>query len=157
MARKRSSLLLGLFPLLLSCTDTGSGSLGPVEVDPEFAVLARSPAPGRSGIDVDTWISVAFSSQIDPTTVTNGSIVVNGGLAGEVEVNGRSVRFIPAWPLDSGTSYSIAVSPAIKGSNGLSLGPTPTWGFKTEGAPPPPIDTTIQLGLRPGDVGSGPR
>lgn len=157
MLRKPSLLLLGLIPLLLSCSDTGSGSLGPMEAETGFEILARTPAPGRAGIDVDTWISVAFTTQVDPTTITSGSIVVNGGLTGTIEVNGKSVRFIPAVPLDSGTSYAIAVSAAIKGSNGLSLGPTPSWGFKTAGTPPPPIDTTIQLGLRPGDAGFGPR
>jgi hypothetical protein len=157
MVRISRFLLIGLAPLLFGCTETGSGSLAPVIEDPHFVIESRFPAPGRAGVDVDAWITVGFSSQVDPTTVTDGSIVVNGGLAGRVEVNGFSLHFIPAAPLHSSSTYAIALSPALRGTNGLSLGPTPTWGFKTATGPTPPDDPTIPYGPRPGDAGFDPR
>jgi hypothetical protein len=125
--------------------------------DPHFVVDSRFPTPGKLGVDVDTWIAVGFSSLVDPTTVTDESIVVNGGIAGRVEVNGFSLYFIPAAPLDPSASFAISVSSSLRGTNGLFLGPTPTWGFKTAGDPLPPRDTTIKYGPRPGDAGFGPR
>src|SRR5688572_28733593 len=114
-----------------------------------FAVTGRHPGPGSSGVSVSTYVEVTFSALIDTASVDGGSVLLNGEALGTAVADGKKLRFTPAAPLVTGTSYAITLSPSLMGQNGHLLGSTPVWGFKTAGPTPPP-DTFPPLGPRPG-------
>jgi hypothetical protein len=113
-----------------------------------FAITGRNPNPGSSGVPVTAYVEVTFSALIDTGSVDADAILLNGEAFGSVIVNGSKLRFVPAAPLTSGTSYSISLAPDLQGKNGHPLGASPTWGFKTAGPTPPP-DSLPPLGPRP--------
>jgi len=93
-------------------------------------------SPGLNAVDVDinlAEITITFSEEIDPTTVTD--LVMSVGIAdsqpfesvsGRVEIKtSDTIRFIPDQPLDYQTKYVVVVtggSFGIKSSTGRTLG-----------------------------------
>ena len=114
-----------------------------------FTISSRTPAGGSAGIPVTATIVVTFSSIIDPSSITPGVLTLNDVSFGTFSIEGPKLVFTPAGELNPGSSYAVAVSPDIRGINGLHLGTVSPWGFKTAGTPPPPPDTSTASGPRP--------
>ena len=101
------------------------------------------------GIPVTTTIVVTFSSVVDPSSITPGVLTLNDLSFGSYSAEGSKVIFTPSSQLNPGSIYAVAISPDIRGINGLSLGAVSPWGFKTAGTPPPPPDTGAATRTRP--------
>jgi len=92
-------------------------------------VTTTNPSAAQQFVDIDTEVTVNFSSDINSSTATNfnfslqrldGNIGVP--LNGEVQVNGSSVSFIPSEPLEEyETNYRLAVSTNLEDVSGNSL------------------------------------
>ena len=134
-----------LFALLLggsaSCTVLGGGEDLSGGTPATFTITSRTPSGGSAGIPVITTIVVNFSSTIDTASITPGVLTLNDVSVGSFVIEGSKLAFTPASGLEPGSSYAVAVSPDIRGINGLHLGVVSPWGFKTAGTPPPPPDT----------------
>lgn len=149
MPRRDLSLLalLGL-TLLAACAQLGGSDFTPTEPPAEFDVTTRSPAPGSAGVPTTVMVSIGFNAPIDPASVQLGSVSLNGSPAGRLEASGSTLRFYPAGALVPGSSYEVQLGASLRSFEGEVLGATPTWGFKTAGAAPPP-DTILAARPRP--------
>lgn len=123
--------------------DLGNGTPG------DFTIAARAPGGGSAGIPVTTTVVVTFSSTIDAASVTTGVLTLNNASFGTLTVEGSKLTFTPSSQLNPGSIYSVALSPDIRGVNGVHLGTVSPWGFKTAGTPPPPPDTGAASPPRP--------
>lgn len=124
-------------------TDLGGGT-------PDgFAIVSRAPNGGAAGVPVTATVVVNFSSAIDAASVTTGALTLNDASFGTLTVAGAKLTFTPSSQLNPGSIYVIALSPDIRGLNGVSLGVVSPWGFKTAGTPPPPPDTGAASPPRP--------
>jgi hypothetical protein len=145
----RAVLLSALaFATLLGGCDAYGGADGGDGEAATFTVTGRAPGPGTSGVAVTSFVEVTFSALVDTGSVDADAILLSGSAVGTITVNGRKLRFTPAVDLVQGTAYAVTLSPTLKGRNGLPLGSSPVWGFKTSGPTPPP-DTLPPLGPRP--------
>lgn len=143
-----------LFSALLLAGVAGCDALGGSQdlggsASVTFAVVGRYPSPGASGVPVTTYIEITFKGIIDESSVGSNVISLNGTSFGLAEVDGAKFRFYPSGELLPGTRYAVALSPDLRGISGHLLGTVPVWGFKTDGAAPPPPDTLPPSGPRP--------
>jgi hypothetical protein len=100
------------------------------------AIVAISPADGDMNASILAEVTVTFSKEIQPVTVTTNSFrLTRGGLpaAGSFafEQTNRVVRFLPA--LDAaafGAVYEVSLSSALADGLGNTLAPT-NWTFAT--------------------------
>ncbi|MBI5465969.1 MAG: carboxypeptidase regulatory-like domain-containing protein [Candidatus Kerfeldbacteria bacterium] len=102
--------------------------------------LGSAPTGGATGVPVNTGsIMVAFSKPLDPSTVNTttvslaiGSTTVNGTVSYDDSKN--AVFFMPKVALSSSTTYTLTLSTAIKGLNGVNLVTAQTVTFTTGSA-----------------------
>jgi hypothetical protein len=119
-------------------------------------ITATNPASAAMSVFIDTTVSATFSTDMDPTTITNATftVAVAGGgapVSGTVSYDSASkiATFAPSANLTSNTQYTATVSPAVKDlfGNPLIAGLVPNpWSFTTgatTGAAGPPA---INLG-----------
>jgi hypothetical protein len=87
-------------------------------------------------------IAAEFSEPIDPTTVTDATLVVNG-LAGDViyAENPPGAYFVPTDPLDPSTTYQARLTTGIRDKNGNALTFDYVWTFTTESS----VNITVTL------------
>src|SRR5690348_5137857 len=102
MRPRALSLLLLLGAPLTGCDATGGSTDSIVAPKPTFAVQARAPGAGREGVPIAVSISVTFTADIDPSTVTTGVITANDRSFGDLEVDGATLRFTPTGGLVPG-------------------------------------------------------
>lgn len=107
-----------------------------------ISVVAYAPADGATDVDVDTIISATFDTAIDPTTV-DGSVLVSGPdgpVAGVLDLvdAGTTATFTPSAPLAPATTYTVAVSGTLTGTDGAALSGSVSWTFTTAAAEPEP-------------------
>lgn len=139
---------VGLAAALAGCTSTG-GSVESIVAPPaDFVVAHRTPAPGRAGVPLTNPVVVTFTANIDPSTVSSGAVSANGRSFGTIELAGSTLTFTPSGGWLPGTTYAITLSPDIRSTDGIVLGPVASWGFKTAGIPPEP-DTVLAVRARP--------
>ena len=140
-----SALLLGG---ALGCDAMGGSTDSILAPRPTFSIVSRTPGPGREGVPTTATLVIQFNTDIDPTSVAQGSIAANGSTFGDLAVKGATLTFAPVGGWTPGTGIAIAISPDIRGINGVALGPIAVWGFKVEGVPPQP-DTVLAVRARP--------
>lgn len=128
---------------LTGCDGLGGSAEAGLGPTPTFTVLSRSPGAGREGVPLSVSVTIVFNVNIDPSSIHQGVVSANGATAGSLSVTGNVLDFTPAGGWTPGSSYAIALSPEIRGSNGVPLGSYAVWGFKTEGVAP--TDDTLQL------------
>ncbi len=99
-------------------------------------VLDVVPAPGASGVPVNTTISAAFDDNIDLGTINTGTFSVNSA---SIPVNGtfvydqlgRIVTFTPSTLLATDTLYTVELTTDITNNAGERLTSLYTWSFNT--------------------------
>ncbi len=107
------------------------------------AVLPQDTA---QGIAVTTSIAVVLDRAIDPSSVSgrllsiqpsvSGSLNVTApdGAAGMTDTAQRILRFTPSGPLPANTTFTVTLSPGLRGTDGGQLAAPVSWTFTT-GAP----------------------
>jgi len=117
---------------------------------PDFVaptVVSTNPANGATGVATNTVPMITMSEPVDPTTVTNLTVLISPIVAGNAfqdPNNGALIGFQPNANFAQGTAYTITVK---GGSNGVKdfvtnpLASDYVFTFTTASAAPPP-DTT---------------
>ena len=98
-----------------------------------MAVAGQQP-PSNQPADVGTVIRVTFTSDVDASTVTAGSVTVSDGsgtISGTTAVSGNSIVFTPASQLQQGTLHDVQVASWISSMAGDSIGSPHQWSFTT--------------------------
>lgn len=112
-------------------------------------VIFNTPATGSTNISINSSISVTFSENIDPTTVSTATFVLKDGVGNIIpgtvsySVGTRSATIILSSPLDYSTIYYATVSggtSGIKDLSGNALVSDYNWSFTTAPVPAIPPD-----------------
>ena len=104
------------------------------------SLIGSYPDANGTGIPVGVGAAVlTFDKDIDASTITtasvyvsNGSTVLNGSIT--YKPSERQIILIPSTALSATTTYTINVTTALKGLNGVSLGTAIARNFTTGGA-----------------------
>jgi len=102
-------------------------------------VIARTPAPGASGVPTSTTVTATFSEDVQSASVVMGLTGPGGTVAGSVSYASgpRTATFTPSAALAASTTYTASVSGATDLAGNVMTGPV-TWTFTTAAPPPPP-------------------
>jgi hypothetical protein len=98
-------------------------------------VTAATPAPGAQRIGVaGTKLTVSFSEDIDPASITSASFYLDHGASGTVSYDPatRSATLTPDAPLAYTTTYTATVSTGVTDLAGNGLASNYTWSFSTD-------------------------
>jgi hypothetical protein len=108
-------------------------------------VTATNPVNGATGVAVDTTITATFSEDMDASTITTSTFVVNdgsGNIAGTVTYGGTTATFTPTINLDYDTGYSVTITNGAQDLLGNSLQTDYIWSFATPDLVPPVVNAT---------------
>lgn len=100
-------------------------------------VISTSPANGSSGISPTSIISASFNQELDATSVTAGSVSmdgVDGSVPLNVSVSGKTVTMAPLQALAGDATYTATITGEVRNANGRSMGVNYSWQFRTAGA-----------------------
>lgn len=102
---------------------------------PTLSISSAAPSGGSNSISIESSIAVTFSENINPATVTSGSVsLTKGGVAVSATrtVSGRVVTVTPSALLDEFSSnYVLTVTTAVKSAVGNSLASNGTLSYTT--------------------------
>lgn len=120
--------LLALLPLLLtmSCDNDTTNPSAP-------EVLSTSPQDGSVDVATNTAVSISFSSEMDPLTISSTSFVLVDGIVpvvGTMSYNEMTVMFTPLDILKANTNYTGTLSGA-KSTEGVAILADYTFSFTT--------------------------
>jgi len=81
-------------------------------------VLGVNPANAATGAALGTVVTVGFSEDMNPATITTSTITLSGGITGTVTYNpqSRSASFAPSQALAANTEYTFTV---VSGGSGV--------------------------------------
>jgi len=105
--------------------------------DSMLTVVSTSPPRGAMGIPRNVQISVNFSEDVDPRTVTDSSfmLIVNDfTLPGTITWLENVVTFTPVSPLAPNTTYTVKVTTAVRDLEENPLALDHIWSFTTSSA-----------------------
>ena len=108
-------------------------------------VSSTSPTNAATGVAVNSAISVTFSEVMLPSTITNATFTLSGGVTGTVAYSGTTATFTPSGNLAFSTTYTATISAGAKDAAGNALAAPYTWTFTTGAVPdttPPTVSTT---------------
>lgn len=113
----------------LSCSKSSS----PTEPKPSPGptVVSVSPTSGATQVPTGTTISATFSKDLDPSTVTTSSFMLNNGVTGTVAYDNKMATFTPSHALSANTAYTATLSTAIKDASGTAMSQNFSWSFTT--------------------------
>lgn len=95
-------------------------------------VLSTTPGPREKGVVTSAVISVTFSEEMDPNTITTGTFFLDRGVTGTVSYAGLTATLTPAGPLEFDRTYLATVTTGVKDLAGNPLETEKVWEFKTE-------------------------
>ncbi len=112
-------------------------------------VASRSPAPGATGVSVDTSVTATFSEAMDAATINASTFELrnasNAVVTATVSYDGatRTATLRPASALAASSSFTATVrggstDPRVKDTAGNALAANATWSFTTGSAPTQP-------------------
>ena len=131
-----SLIVVGAIQLSCSGGPTDSGPPPPpaaIDHTPP-AVLSTTPSAGATDFPPNTTVTVTFSEDVLPTSVSVSSFIVTAhGLAidGTVSVAGRAATFHPTAPLVLATTYTALLTTRITDLADNTLATDYTWNFTT--------------------------
>jgi len=111
-------------------------------------VLGLSPQDGSVDVATSTRVSVNFTDEMDPSSLTSTSFLVRdeagNPVAGTIDFDptwdyNRNARFRPTGALEPGTTYTAHISTDIRDKGGNPLPAPRTWAFTTKGTAPAPV------------------
>lgn len=120
-------LLIALFALIQSCKEGPGiepGSMQLVTIQANFETLEIQA--NNTGIPVDCYLKVKFSTELDTNSVNQNVQLVNSQgvpitCTYQYETDLKSVRITPQSPLEYATGYTIMISNQLKGAKGESF------------------------------------
>ena len=101
-------------------------------------VISTNPIEGQSGVLPNQVISATFSEAVQSSTIIAANFTVNNGtsnIGGFISMNGNTVSFTPATPLEANVSYTATISANVKNTAGISMANDYVWTFSTASAP----------------------
>ena len=112
-------------------------------------VASRSPAPGATGVGVDTSVTATFSEEMDAATLTTSTFELRNAsnvvVTSTVSYDGatRTATLRPASALAASSTYTATVrggstDPRAKDTAGNALAASVTWSFTTGSGPTQP-------------------
>ena len=127
-----ATVVIGMIAIIGSSSSGGGGG-GTVVTAP--TVVSTSPADTTSGIAIDSVLSVTFSEDMDPATITVTSLSIDHGVTGSVAYNSSTftATFTPSASLAPNTTYTATVSSSCSDVAGNGLAADYVWTFKTGG------------------------
>jgi formylmethanofuran dehydrogenase subunit C len=121
-----AALLLPI-ALMTSCKDDDQDDGTPT-------VLETSPAKNATDVARNQMLTVTFSEDMDPSTITASTFTLNMGevsIDGEVLVTGDVATFTPSTTLAAGEDFTASISTAAKSATGMALQGMHEWNFST--------------------------
>lgn len=126
-------------------------------------VISSSPASGATNVPLDSTITIDFSEEIDPATISiNGTIILQSGgvpISAIISiVNGKKIVITPYNPLIVGETYTVSVNAGISDRFGNLITQPVSWSFSTippsfiAGAAPKHNITSLQESVAIGDI-----
>jgi hypothetical protein len=94
------------------------------------AVTSTSPAASAIEVALDARVTVTFTEDVDPATITVASLSVVG-VTGSVAVDGKLATFTPAAALVADTQYTVTITTGVKDLAGNALPADYTFAFRT--------------------------
>lgn len=115
-------------------------------------VLSHLPIKGELFVPITTNIAVKFSENIDPASVTTGSVVLQGNsgpIAGAVSMAAPdTILMTPSALLTGDVVHTVTVS-GIADLSGNAMGSAYSWSFQSIETVPPTIASTIPVASNP--------
>jgi hypothetical protein len=129
--------------LILAACDDQNGV-----TDPQLAlsISSVSPADDATGVEAGAAITVVFSEEIDPLTLTpaNFKVTRNGAaLATALTYDPATSTVRAAAPLLPGVAYQVEVTPAVRTPDGSGLSANRVWTFTTRAGQPIEVETGV--------------
>ncbi len=144
----------GVFTVTLTVTDSqglpGSDSVNIIVLDTTPPrVMSTIPVDGELGVDTHAPVTVTFSEDMDPETLTDTTFIVSAGgipVPGTITVSGDQAVFIPSSPLIQGIVYTATVTTGAQDLQGNPLVYYPPWTFTTLKSIAAGVDHTLMIG-----------
>ena len=102
-------------------------------------IISASPEDNTVGVDITIPISITFSGEIDPSTLTDTfhlyrvnnleEVIVPGNIKYDAE--SKTVYFIPEGELSYSTNYRLTIERGVKDPSGNALESGYSWRFTT--------------------------
>ncbi len=138
MFRKEGALLksaaIATSSIMILILSTGCGKDKEAPLVPDTTgprVTATSPGDGDSSVALDALVTVTFSEDIDPLTITGSSFFLSGSNPGTITYNSRSAALNPDSNFKYGTNYTATVTTAVTDAAGNHMDSVYTWSFTT--------------------------
>src|SRR3989441_623927 len=123
-------------------TSLGADSLWSFTTNVAPTVTVQAPAPGATGVPLNTTVTASFSKAMNAATITTATFRLRAaGSTADVPVlvtlnPPRSVPFpSPTRPRSQGTVYTATVTAAVTDAIGTPLGADSLWSFTTDVPP----------------------
>jgi hypothetical protein len=105
---------------------------------PALKVTDRKPADGKTGVRLSANVRATFSEEIEPSTLTQDSVVLintktGSAVAAEVSCDEscQTVTLNPLTKLAKKTKYKVVITTAVQDTEGDTLAKNETWSFTT--------------------------
>lgn len=111
-------------------------------------VTSTSPASAATGVAANSAISATFSEGMLPSTITNATFTISGGVTGTVSYSGNTATFTPSSSLAFSTTYTATITTGVRDAAGNALAVPYLWTFTTGAAPdatPPTVTSTTPI------------
>src|SRR5207245_950258 len=123
-------------------TALGADSLWSFTTDVAPTVTAQAPAPGATGVPLNTTVTATFSKAMNAASITTSTFRLRAAgstadVPATVTVNaaGTVATLTPSSPLAAGTVYTATVAAAVADPAGIRLVAPLIWSFTTNVAP----------------------
>ena len=94
-------------------------------------ITGYEPEDGAINIPSDAVITVNFSEEMDPSTISSATFYLDGGVTGNISYDNLTATLIPDNPLDSNQTYTATVTTGITDTAGNHLPSEYSWSFTT--------------------------
>jgi len=110
-------------------------------------VVATDPENNQTGVALNQEIIITFNKEMDPTTISNKSITLEGPaeIVGTVSYSGITATFTPGAPLATSTTFTGRVKTSVKDVQGNALQEEFSWTFSTSATITPMVLSTDPL------------
>src|SRR5437870_1012796 len=123
-------------------TPLGADSLWSFTTNVAPTVTAQAPAPGATGVPLNTTVTASFSKAMNAATITTATFRLRAaGSTADVPampsatVSRSLATLTPSSPFGPGTVYTATVTAAVTDAIGTPLGADSLWSFTTDVAP----------------------
>src|SRR2546422_705115 len=120
-------------------TPLGADSLWSFTTDVAPTVTVQAPAPGATGVPLNTTVTASFSKAMNAASFSKASVRLraprtspNPRASVPVNAAGTVATLTPSSPLGQGTVYTATVTAAVTDAIGTPLGADSLWSFTTD-------------------------